>query len=564
MNKKNFLYTLLYTVFLTACNSGNGGSSVKLMHYSQESNIEIVESINQDYSGINQDYPGINQEKFYFKNKNYEGFFDGTLKGNNPFAGRTYNLCKNISESNLQCFTGDMISGRNYNGVLTLSGNQIKQYSVKNGGLNNGYPKTQTNMKTPFQKFLNNYEKDKSESNLIKVVLGESGIGNTLSVSQKVDINNDNIRRFFETTLAKNLLLIVKNPETYQHLRLLADNLQTFEIYAMTHNRNNQEVSSQNLLDWEMACNGRYKGSNGTFSQLSLTINRYKKVLQNNRLGLTASQQALIIDLFKIHYLQYRINSSSLYKTTIKSPILDLYNYHSYYLKRGRLDLGFYSIINSHHLGILRNSDVGIPDSEYMDYNKEIYKVGDALRNRLETRSPDRFDMDLLDSYPNMDSDSWLTKNFDNGVSPVVNGLSGSMLSEVRFIVFTKQILSNLKTTAKIRDDLHTVGINKDFLNNTDDVVNFFRIINGLFIYLEGGHSLYEINTIFSLPEVHTALQTVFLNDNFYPSIKSILIDGNKEVVETSINETWEFYQNFEFYHAVTDSLKANDKVGWQ
>lgn len=505
-----------------------------------------------------------------FNNKKYQGKYSGTVLFSDPDEGTATNLCKQqLSE----CFTGEIFNSNYFQGELTKAG---KTYNIVLGAPSNGYSK-QSQHKNQFESYLEIYESSPTIDNLTQVVLGRSGQASTLSYDQKIDINNDDIRRFFETALAKNMLIsIVKDTGKYQHLRLLTNNLMNFEVFALSSDgmkastprpkklRDRIKQGKTFLGNWNLASKGLYSGKDTTFRQLSLTINRYTQFLRNPELGLNNNEQKLILDMFKVHYLQYKIQLGPMYKIYADQhgEILDIYNSHPYYKKRGRMDLGIFRKTNSRHMGILRNVDVGKPGNIYMDNNKPIYSIKDPKRDALETRCPDRFDMDTLDAPENSGADSWLVHNFDNGVSPVINGLSGSMLSEIRFMLFAKDIVRNAGDIDSF--ELNSFKIKSDFLTDPQDMINYFRIVNSLFIYFEGGHSLYEVNTPFEIKEIKDELNEAFFDGSLKDlSMKSVLITGNESSVQKATLETLDFYRKFDRYKQQMDRLKKLDPLSW-
>ncbi len=522
-------------------------------------------------SGIIIDGQGTN---IVFQENDRTGKFSGSLLKNAPITGTAENLCTRVKKQDLEkeCFTGILYNSLYYQGKLLYNGTW---YKFEKGGPSNDYALYQSSKKTPFQNYLSAYESSPNSLALHKVVFGESGYNKVLSISDKVDINNDNIRRFFETALAKDMLVqLLKNPISYKQLREFTNNFINFERFALTSDglypsakRSKEEITDLNIskkwyADWLRATSGTYSGPDFAFEQLNLVIPRYTEQLKDPKLGLTPAQQQLLLDLYKVHYLAYKVQFGPLYKAHEKRYgefMNEIYKTHPLYVKRGRIEIhGIYNMVNSRNLGILRWNDVGIPNSEYMDMKKPIYQFEDPRREKLDSRGPDRYNIELLDQGTNVDNDSWLVENFDNGVSPVVNGLSGSILVETKDLLFMKYILKHAGSVNA--QELSRFKINKDFLQDPNTIINYYRALTGHFIYLDGGHSLFETLRPLKIDIVQDEINSYFgdmLKNKILP--ENLIFGDNTPVVESAVAETLNFVHNFEQHKQEMINLKANE-----
>lgn len=181
---------------------------------------------------------------------------------------------------------------------------------------------------------------------------------------------------------------------------------------------------------------------------------------------------------------------------------------------RGRIasPLGFYKDNPGLQLGILRSVD---PTPTDMRKSKTLTGV---------TRCPDR----LYVSHPavtRQNPASWHQYCFAEGLnSAFVLGLSGSTLLETRAILFF---------ATAIRDGYYVSDSDKILpLRHYDpDIIRkYLLFVIGLFVYVEGGHTLSEILTVFDIPEVKMAIHD--LTKGELAISKQTLIFDQSEIME--------------------------------
>ncbi|WP_157768262.1 hypothetical protein [Burkholderia ambifaria] len=309
-----------------------------------------------------------------------------------------------------------------------------------------------------------------------------------LSTDEKFDVTNDNQRRFFDTVFAKEMLTrVLSDPKSASELRQFSD--KTLDLFCTN-------ILSEYLNDWKLACAGKYTGKDQRLQQLSTQTLRAHEAVEN--LPLSAEQKQLCLDLYERRYLNYLVDETDAYKNDHPRGIIKSKT-NPLYFKRGRLD-GDFALRDSMHAGILRNIDQCPVDLRF----SHVPEKDPDVTPGLYTRCPDRLHMANPDDALDNDPDSWLSRNFLSGNTPYVNGLSGSMLIEIGGLTYIKEHLN--------KEKLRT-GESEDFLASRDMIPvldNYFRALAALYVYLDGGHSLFEIQSSFKQTWVAPALTKVF------------------------------------------------------
>lgn len=413
------------------------------------------------------------------------GKFTGTMRDRKPLEGVGVNI--DYKEGK---FSGTMRNDKPLEGTVTSVFIGYKRFSgaVKEGAL--AYPDRdrlpKPGLTTPFQQRLRGKPPaSPTEYEALRQSILNYGIPyEDLTVDQKFNINNDNQRRYFDTIFAANLLSrVVGDTEKAGALRHLTDNL--LALFK-------SKIVPRSIHDWERACKGQYVGEDGRLQQLSTQAERVSEAL--SKLDLSAEQKQLCTDLYTRRYLNYLVDETQAYRETHPVGIIKSKS-NPQYLKRGRLD-GDFAQRESLHPGILRNVDACTRD---LQFDKMPEKV-DGIAHGMYTRCPDRLHMADPGSAIDADPDSWLSRNFLSGNTPYVNGLSGSMLIEIGGINYVKEVL-NLGPVEE--DFLAAPGM-------MDVVSDYFRAMASMYTFVDGGHSLFEIQSSFKQTWVKPSFVKVF------------------------------------------------------
>lgn len=420
-------------------------------------------------------------------------------------------------------FTGTLCGKQPFEGVVKSVTIGYKKFAgvVKEGALAcEGRTRFQRpDTKTPFQALLRD---DVSRSagadaqeKLRRQVLNYGFGSIELDVDQKFDVTNDNARRMFDTIFAKEMLTkIMGDPLLGKAVLQLSDNIvNVFE-----------QIIADDVLDgWRQACNGAYLGADGRFQQLSVQVSRAKECI--DALPMSQKEKDLALKFYCRRYLSYVIGETATYREMHPQGLIKS-NANPLYYKRGRLD-GDFALRESLNMGILRNIDQCPTDLRFS--TKPQRRPG--IEPGVYTRCPDRLSMadpsDPLDS----DADSWLSNSTRSGMTPFVNGMSGSMLIEIGNLIFIKALLKGaspgggedavagprqLTTQPGRGSPVDSPVRGDDFLHDKSMIAvveNYFRALAAMYVYIDGGHSLFEIQESFKNRWVPTAFASEFESD---------------------------------------------------
>ncbi|MCL6702963.1 hypothetical protein [Pseudomonas sp. T1.Ur] len=396
-------------------------------------------------------------------------------------------------------FTGSLLGGKPFDGEVKNVNILYKRFDgvVKEGAL--AYPDRtrlqRPEASTPFQKMLRQedtpfqrLEKNAVFSNeddgLRRAILNIDPRYTKLSVDEKFDVNNDNQRRLFDTLFSKELLTgMAGNSEKMAAVRKLSDGIVSFYKSCILVDK---------IANWEAACNGTYTGDDQRLQQLVTQNDRAREAVDS--LDLDADGKKLLVDLYQRRYLNYMIDETDVYKEEHPEGIIKSKS-NPLYFKRGRLDGDFYHA-DSMNVGILRSMDKSPVDLRF----STVPEKQPGISPELYTRCPDRLNMADPGGKVDRDPDSWLSYNFLSGNSPFVNGLSGSMLIEIRAMLYLKARLD-------------AEDVEGNFLASSamvDVLDDYFSAISGLYVYVDGGHSLFEIQSSFKQTWVKGAFISTF------------------------------------------------------
>jgi hypothetical protein len=395
-------------------------------------------------------------------------------------------------------FSGTLLDGEPYDGEVRGAQTSYKKFSglVKEGALadEGGTRFQRPNTCTPFQNLLRTSE---GPTQAVQELALNGYKYIKLGTDEKYDVTNDNERRVFEAYYEKYLLENVVNRDA-DALRNLSDNiLGTYKSGIM---------DAQAIADWSAACNGRYAGDDKRLQQLVTQMDRAHDGIST--LDIDEHKKGLLLDLYARRYINYILDSTSAYQVAHPKGIIKSKS-NPLYAKRGRLDGGFRRA-DSMHMGIVRNTDKAPGDLRF----SSVPMKDERVDRSLYTRCPDRLNMADPNSSVDRDPDSWLSYNFMRGMMPFVNGLSGSMLIEIRSMLY-------------IKEQIKEHGLD-DFLTSVDTLNNYFGAIAGLYAFIDGGHSLFEIQSAFKQTWVEGAFMMIFDGEEWADIGKAVYDD--KEV----------------------------------
>ncbi len=339
-----------------------------------------------------------------------------------------------------------------------------------------------------------------------------------------LDANNDNFKRFFESLLAKKLLTHVLNSEYIKEISLFIKELTTF--FSKEYKQYNPDF----LNLWEKAKNGgEIKDNDSDLFTYSVFKPDLVNLIKENHFKSKVAET--LIDLYDLHYLTHPVSTLPSYKIRHPKGLVETYKTHGLFSKknRGRLiGFGFSKDNPSYNLGTLRSIDQAPHDMKK------------SVLTSKTTRCPDRLYME----HPKIareNKKSWLHHCFSNGYnSGYVNGLSGSMILEIRSVLFFISSVMNNKYECSF------IQRNSLFDHDYALLKNYFRLVLGMFVYIEGGHTISEILSVFELKKVFHEINTILkkCSEKNILSVKSLLTDNENTrlLVKEALMETKQFY----------------------
>jgi len=553
-------------------------------------------------------------ENIQYNINNNLGTFSGEISNGIFWSGIADNISySKAKNSNKTVFCGIYKYGMEYDGYIyeTIKNSDpalndiIIKTKIQEGSFSNEIPKLQrADSQTYFQKLIDTNPKNTDIKK--KILIGDKNTFKNLSLEEKFDINNDSSRRFFETVFAKKLLnytinhKITNNSIHQEKIKYRIKNLEEFTHFLL--NLSEIVIHKQHFNEWKNAKNDNPPNKNSTLKQYSAKKKSLDSSLENiieskyHDEEVFEKQKKIIADVYDLHYLQYSSDKEGTDKG-IKSKIYEdelgidsnLYNSNPLYVKRGRLDNGFFRRIECKHQGILRSIDPtprNLVDLK-MDSNLKKYDgVTNKDFNDSNVRCPDRFEMDFPNKGNNSDKDSWLTSNFAKQVHPVVNGMSGSILCQIRFLVYCKNFCDKYRIDRKFPKNsdeyiknikfIHFIKNYKKTYNRGipsfrfSQVRDYLRIVTGLFVFYEGGHTLNEIMSPFDLDIVKKRLTQTFPNHseiidgrqkNVSLNFENILFKDNLEVLDSSIIETEFYYKQIKLRNKLHNDILLNRTI---
>lgn len=340
-----------------------------------------------------------------------------------------------------------------------------------------------------------------------------------------MDANNDNFRRYFESLFAKKLLTYILNSPHYEGVSLLIQDMTSF--LTQEYRQHNPE-----FLDlWEKVSKEGHQitdNDSDLFTFCSFHPDLLNLIKENH---FSSKRADLLAASYELHYLTHQVVRLKPYIERHPEGIVDIYKKSSLFTaqNRGRtFGFGFNKRNPSYNLGILRSVDQAPLDLKKSSLTSQ------------ETRCADRLYME----HPKIarsNKDSWLHYSFSNSYnSHYVNGLSGSTLLEIRLVLFFIASVTNNHYKCKF------INENILFGNDLQLLKNYFRLILGVFAYIEGGHTLSEILCVFELNEVAPLINSALLHKDKTPALcLQTLITGDKDIKPIILNaliETQHFY----------------------
>ncbi|MHB1948700.1 MAG: hypothetical protein ACYCQI_11385 [Gammaproteobacteria bacterium] len=255
--------------------------------------------------------------------------------------------------------------------------------------------------------------------------------------------------------------------------------------------------------------------------------------LLNENHFLNYSDQTLL-NLYDLHYLTHPISHLKSYQERHPDGILEIYdnsrkkrNPYFLPLNRGRIsNFGYSKDTPSYHLGIFRSVD------------QTPHDMRKSSLSSSATRCPDRLYM-VHPRIARTNLQNWLHQCFANGNnSCYVNGLSGSILLEIRLLLFFYSAVKKKHYQCKFIKD--------DDLDKYDFALlkNYLRLVIGLFVYFEGGHTFSEILSVFHLAETKTETKAILQSSAIIFSTETLLLADPLivKLMQESLIETIKFY----------------------
>lgn len=297
-------------------------------------------------------------------------------------------------------------------------------------------------------------------------------------------INEDPSRRYFETILAFETMkeslkeLSIDNLDRhYSYLRELLSLTQRKEFYYVF---SGAKIEDRESPEYE-------------FSDAIMRINndkQYKEFSNKDKYKLNR--------LIKIAYLGVFL----CYEYPKFFP-MNIYVSHKYFLpkNRGRVNKEDQKLVTSQHYGILKNyMPVPLDDIAYTEIPFSYPRITD--RN---TFCPEA---------------KWTKHNFEKLVYPFVSSISGTLLAQLRCMLFLKE---------------------KNILifNKKNSFCSFLQCFTSLLLYNSGGHSYYEYLVLLNLPEVRRKFK--FIPEFKSINVESLLFQDNKIAFNSALQKTIEY-----------------------
>lgn len=310
-----------------------------------------------------------------------------------------------------------------------------------------------------------------------------------------IDAYNDTYRRVFESIFAKKILSFYLNSLQFDKLEQLINELLLFL-------KREHGIFNKKFLDsWENEKKGISTEKDDSLNFYGSLRPDLINLINENHFSIKNSE--LLLKLYDLHYLTHAVSKLESYKTRHPGGIIELYDNsfkkrHVFYYPshRGRISgFGFNKDNPSYHLGTLRSMDPA------------PYDLRKSILTSNTTRCPDRLYM-IHPKMARLDLDNWLHQSFSNELnSGYVNGLSGSILLEIRVMLFFILSINNQYYQC------HFLKKEELFKNNFSLIQDYFLLITSLFVYFEGGHTISEILSVFEIEDVSKTIKTILSPD---------------------------------------------------
>ena len=359
--------------------------------------------------------------------------------------------------------------------------------------------------------------------------------GFTISFSKK-DINDDPVRRYFESHLSHKTLITSLDFLDAELLELHLDSIvDRIAEDARPHILKKINNESEKISVNEYSEGIRHLSQSDSFPS-------FKPYSEDGRSSPDAT--AILEDrkkkmglIAKCMYAAMHVDEQS----ESGEVLLDIYRQAgsvydpAHRGRKGRRDphSGDLQSVHPHTLGIMR-SFMPLPMDDAL-FSEEPAKY---------TRAADR-------TTYKKGSFKWPNQTFASKVTPFVNSISGTMLIKLRVIA---QLLRDQAFVYKTPEYDGCDGI-----VDTEQLTHYLRSFIAYMLYHTGGHSLDEYVCVMQLPEVQSEFRQI-------PGFSSITLnnlfkDGNVKAFDEALSQTIQYNNNFLNKKYLHYDLKINDKL---
>lgn len=408
------------------------------------------------------------------------------------------------------------------------------QWSIKDGAFSLGTNRFRVPGRvniTKTQAILETYLANKNAVDLRTLIYADQIT--ELSKEQRLQMVNDPTRRVFESYYAKYALEnIANNPEilnryyefSVQQTQYIKDNFCTEKIIQQ--------------FDAAVA------GKDFTFdSQLGGFYQRIKLIIDTLEISGNQETQKNVKDkLFAIYinrYLNLALkNDPEVSKKLPENHWDKIYDFFKAPGK-GRIEMKIADLFrqtDSYAVGILRNFDTAPADLRLnhpytIEYENDYHGKLSAGKS---TRCPDRLEIQDPIHEGAYAPNSYVGELFNGGVGTYVNGPSGTILIEHGAIRACKEIHQH---------------------RTAEEINNFLELQGLLFIYIDGGHSMYEISRALKTDVIRTKLVETFDDKEEFQTVGDNMFT-NPDALEKAAKNTAIFNRSLLTKDAVHQAIQ--------
>ncbi len=337
---------------------------------------------------------------------------------------------------------------------------------------------------------------------LIIKYLQDSALAN-YRISNKIsDIDNDLTRRYFESRLAYESLKTAFQQIDKQYLRLII-------LRLMSNLSMDAQTRLKSLFENFIIPDRFYENLTDVFKEY---IGKIKSIRQYEHFS--PDEKAM-------HELVVRIGLLGIVNVFYVKAPMDIYNTNIFYKSRGRELKTDQEHVRSNNLGILKSSmPISIDDLLFSKATSSYLRPADAASYNLD--------------------DVWPRENFKLLTQPFSNSISGTMLCQLRMILYIQKTEAN-------------------YLKDINNLIFFIRLFSSSLLLNSGGHSYFEFIAPLMLEESKKHFSSV---EGFSSlDMRAILLDGNETEFDRAINDTIKYNEIYQKRIDLLDEIRSKKAV---